>query len=301
MTIETVQLEGIDDKSLFAGATADETPVETQQVEQTQELAEQPRNERGQFAPKADEPAIATTEQVQQPVLTDDKADAQIPSWRAREIAEERRQAVARYEESERGRAEDRRQLADLQRQLAAMQPKKEPTDFFTDPVAALREQLSPVEQQFQELRGQMVLRASRAEAIAANGLAPVKEMEQAIEAVFASRGSRDPEMQALSARMRASDDPIGVAMDWHKREKLLKETGGDVSAFRAKTLDEALKDPAFLAKALEAAKAQAQGGGQRPNNIMQLPPSLSRIPSGGDPDDTDMSDGALFRHATRP
>jgi hypothetical protein len=77
-----------------------------------------------------------------------------------------------------------------------------------------------------------------------------------------------------------------------------MKETGGDIAKFKDKILADAMKDPTFQAKVIEAARGQPPG--TRPN--IQLPPSLNKTSgssgSGADVTDADMSDRALFQHA---
>jgi hypothetical protein len=101
---------------------------------------------------------------------------------------------------------------------------------------------------------------------------------------------------------MLASDHPVDVAVNWHKRAKLVETTGGDLDAYRQRILDEATKDPAFQAKVLEAARATAGRPGSRPQ--VQIPPSLNKAAGSGvsnaDLDEADMSDRSLFKHALR-
>jgi chorismate mutase len=263
-------------------------------VQETEPVAaaeEQPRDAQGRFAPKAEpEPQPAPQAQAE-PV----KEEHVLPSWRAREIAEERRAAVERAERAEREAAQIRERLAALERQN---QPKPEPVDIFADPNAWAQQQLSPLEQRMQSLTMNLTLRASRAENVAIHGRETVNAAEKAIEEAMRTG---DPEIPGLKAKMLASDDPVGVAVDWHKSRSLLKETGGDLNAYRQRILDEAMKDPAFQAKVIEATRAQAGGGQAQPQTITRLPPSLNKIGSAAnEAADNDMSDGALFAHAMR-
>lgn len=290
-----------DDKEMFESAIAEapaevETQAETPVVE-TAANDEPVRDEQGRFAPKEAkaEPAKEAPATPAAPVAGKD-TDAQVPSWRLREVNEAREAAERRAQDLD-GRLQTyERQMAELRQQS---QPKPEPVDFFTDPNAALKQQLSPFEQQIQSMQSEFNLRASRAEAIAEHGKASVLEMEQAVEKAMRER---HPEMATLAVQLRQSKDPVGDAMNWYRRDKLLKETGGDLSTYRTKLQDDLLKDPAFLAKAIEAVKAQ---GGQsstqtQPNNLVQLPPSLSRATAAASPHDDagNASDASLFAHA---
>ena len=92
--------------------------------------------------------------------------------------------------------------------------------------------------------------------------------------------------------------------MQWYQDQKIRQETGGDLSAYRQKILDEAMKDPAFQAKVLESTRTQAQAAPSGNPNI-KLPPSISRLPGSGvsaaELDGGDMTDASLFKYATAP
>jgi hypothetical protein len=292
----TVPLE-IDDKELFSGAMADEP---RQQAPEPQPEPEGPlRDENGRFAAKTEpEPEAVTQQEVQQPPTDDDKS-GQVPSWRLREVREAREAAERRADQAERERAVERQQFMALQREIEQLRrPKAEPVDFFQNPDEAFQQRVTPLQERQAAFESQLQFRMSRTMAIAEHGIAAVKEMEEAVK-----KANREghPELPSLSAQMNASDDPVSVAMNWHKRSKLLDETGGDLAGYRQKTIEEALNDPAFLAKAVERARAQAQGQPSRPS--VQLPPSLNKATgsaatTNGQQDAADMSDAGLFRHA---
>ena len=296
-------MSDLNDKELFDNAIAD-TPAETPtEVVETPQNVDEPATEgrvrdpeTGRFA-KAETPA-PVTEQPQaepqaEPQVQPDNA-AHVPSWRLREVNEAREAAERRFNDEVAARQNLERQLAEIRQQN---QPKAEPIDIFTDPDAAFKQRLSPVEEQMRTMQANFNLRASKAEAIAGHGKAAVDEMEKALGEAMRSG---QPDMQTLSVQMRNSDDPVGVAMNWYQRDKLVKETGGDLSAFKTNLL----KDPTFLAQALEAAKAQASGQspGTRPNTVVQLPPSINRATSAASPHDEagDLSDKSLYANAIR-
>lgn len=290
----------MDDKELFSAATAEESPVadDTPEPAPEAEPTEQPRDEHGRFAPKTEEaPAEAAPTQQQPEVTTEAKDEGgQVPSWRLRELREERDALARRAEEVERQATTWRQQMDAMQRRLAELQtPKQEPVDFFADPPAALRQQLTPYEERLAKLESDTRFANSRVMAIARHGWDAVAEVEKAV--AEATR-TNDPSLQALTAQLRVTDDPVGAAMQWHSNSKVMKETGGDITKFREKILEDALKDPAFQAKAIEAARGQTA---PRPN--IQLPPSLNKTAGSGggttpELNADDMSDGALFRHA---
>lgn len=141
----------------------------------------------------------------------------------------------------------------DLRRQIAELQKHKaEPVDFFADPEAALRQHVEPIQAQFQQFASNLTFRASKAEAIASYGKQAVSDMEKAIDAAMQAG---DPELNALRAHMLQSDDPVGVAMSWHKRRTVLNEVGNDPAAYKERLKAEIL------------AELQATNGGEQQIN----------------------------------
>jgi len=293
----------MDDAALFQSAMEPDAPV-------TQETTDkgQPRDEHGRFAEKpreteakpaetAAQPATEPPPQAQPPTDKPDDEAGQVPSWRLRELREERDALARRFEDAERQRHAFERQL----QQLQAAQKPKEPVDFFADPNAAMQQSLSPYEAKLQEYERRLAqadFRAALADAKAEYGASTIKEMESAVKKAMEAG---HPDLPMLSLQMQNSADPIGIAMQWYKNQKLVQETGGDPAAYRQRILDEAMKDPAYQAKVLEAARAQAgTQSNVRPN--ISLPTSLNKASgtAGNAASDGDMSDEALFRHAMR-
>lgn len=291
----------MDDKELFNSAMAPEVKEETPAPE-TPVADEQPRDEQGRFA-KQDTPDAAPTQQPaeQKPTEPTDDQGGQVPSWRLREVREAREAAERRALEASNEAHAMRQQFNALQRQLTELQkPKAEPVDFFQEPVAAVQQQLAPLQQQFAQLESKLLLNSSRALAVATHGAKAITEMEGALDKALQEN---HPDMSQLSAQMRASDDPVGIAMRWHKLNSVMERTGGNLDAYIEKQFEERMKDPAFQAKVLEATRNQATNGQTRPN--IQIPPSLSRATSGVGSnegstaqDAADLSDSSLFRHA---
>ena len=289
----------LSDKELFESAISDAPIVEeTPEAPVVAETNDGPvRDEKGRFAPK--QAAEPVTEAQPAPVVDEQpaKEEAQVPSWRLRELREAREAAERRAQEAADRAAHLERQFAAMQQQLQQQKP-QEPVDPWADLPGYLQQSQSTFEQRLAQAEMRANLRASRAEQIAIHGREAVTEMEKAIDE--ASRKGH-PDLPLLSMQMRNSDDPVGVAMQWYQRDKLVRETGGDLTAFRNRTLEEALKDPAFLAKAVEAVKAQS---GMKPttNTVVQLPPSINRATSAASPHDDagDLSDASLMAFATR-
>lgn len=296
----------MDDRELMQAAMTD-TPQEAPQEQPQEQRSEpdRPRDDKGRYVARAETPEQPQVEQApQQQAPTDEGKDDQsghVPAWRLREIREARDAADARAREFEQRLFSTNGQMAELQRQLAEFQqPKVEPVDFFQNPDDAFKQRISPLEQRLQSAENRLIVRASRAEAVAEHGRAAVAEMETALGKAMQSG---NPAVNALRAQMAASEHPVGVAMDWYKQNSLYERTGGDLDGYVQKQLDERLKDPEFLAKAVELARVQASGGQSRPK--VQLPPSLNKAAgSGGNPTTTepnDMSDASLYQYATAP
>ncbi len=185
----------------------------------------QPRDELGKFAPKQQAaPAPEPTGEKPPPVAPPAAAPPQLQSnvVPASVLAEQRREARFYRQQAE----EYQRQLQELQK------PKAEPVDFYSDPDAALNQRLEPFQQQFEQRLSTLTMRASRAEAVFNHGKDTVAAMEVAVnEAMEAG----DPEVMQLRQQLLSSDDPVGVAVNWYQRKRVLSEVGTDPAAYREK------------------------------------------------------------------
>jgi hypothetical protein len=141
----------VSDGELFESALSNEQPEVT--VEQTTTEGEGvARDEQGRFAKSETvEPPKAEVEQAK-PVET--KEEAQVPSWRLRELRERAEAAETR--------------ARTIEQQLLALQPKPEPQakpDIFEKPDEFVRsnvqEAISPLEKQFSEYREAMSQRGN--------------------------------------------------------------------------------------------------------------------------------------------
>jgi hypothetical protein len=295
---QTVPME---EAGMLSSIMADEKPDTVTEVAQPEPQPERTedrqRDEHGRFVAKqpepekAAEPATATPE-----APTEQKDDAHVPSWRLREVRLEREEAERRAQEASRQSYAYQQQMAEMQKKLEALQaPKAEPVDFFQDPDGAMNQRLAPVQSDIQQFKNELRLEFSRELAVIKHGEAVVSEVESAVQKAMQAG---NPEMSALSVRMRNSSNPVAVAIQWHQQNKLLETTGGNLETYREKVLEEAMKDPKFQARVLEATRTQAAG---RPSSI-QIPPSLNKATGSGvssaDVDATDMSDRSLFQHA---
>lgn len=271
------------------------------------EAPERPRDEAGRFVSKQGDTDAAPIQQPAETTLapqptTDDNA-AHVPSWRLREVNEQRTAAERREQEASNRAYALQQQMSDLQRRFEeATKPKAQPVDFFENPEGALQQRVEPIQQGFERQLSEMRLDMSRELAVTRHGEPAVAEMEAAIAQAMQSS---HPDMATLAAQMRSSKFPALKAMEWHQQAKLRSEVGTDLGAYKTKLEEQLLANPEFLAKAVAKATGQAQQAaaqpGTRPN--IQLPPSLNRATGAGlsnsDPADAaDMSDRGLFRHA---
>jgi hypothetical protein len=209
-----------------------------------------------------------------------------VPSWRVREINEEKRA---------RPKGLLPLKLNWLVWQAPPQQPqpqappvKVERPDPLLDPegyAKAVRE----------EIREEML--ADRREMSLANAHRTYKtEFE---EAYAAAQKNLDP---VLKMKMQTSRDPGETLIEWHREQKIRAEVGNDPNAFFDRRLEAFLKDPANQAKVLERIRGgvQPQPGAPRQAAPVNLPPSLTRATAAAtiDADDNDVSDDGLWRHA---
>jgi hypothetical protein len=219
--------------------------------------------------------------------------NAPVPPGRLREEAEARRRA-------ERERDELQRRIELLARQ-APPQPQQppQPHDLFTDPKGFVRAEMQPILQQmqtdFQVQREAM----SRDFAIERYGH---DKVGAAYTALVNGMRAGDPGVKAFYDQVMNSHDPYGMITRWHQQSETLRETGGDLAAYRKRVIEEALADPEIRKRAIEAAKGQAAAAGNtvaRP--VVASSPSLGNIgAAGGEPQLTEPDDMTLFRAATQ-
>lgn len=292
---------GTTDAELFEGATT-ETPVETPEVVETPtetpepEVTGQPRDEKGKFAAKTETEAPLTETPAEKPVV-DDNAP-QVPSWRVREINEEKRELAAKLAAVETERQQDRDQLALLQRQVQGLQkPVEQKPETKPDPLLDPDGYEKYLEKRFED----RLLSNSRESSLRLAHRTYKDEFQTAYSAAQQAMGRGD---QALAARMSSSADPGETLIEWHREQKVKQEVGNDPNAWLEKKLAERLKDPAFLAKAIETARGVASTSSTQARPVVELPPSLSTSSRAGNTstsaDDSDISDAALFRQAIR-
>lgn len=278
---------GVSDQELFDQANADEAPVEEAVVEvqaEPEQVEGQPRDEHGRFAGK--EPETPVIEPVKETV--DDNAP-QVPSWRVREINEEKRAAIAERDALKAERDEFKR-LVEESRRRPVEAPKEPVKVEKPDPLLDPEGYEKYLETKFEE----KLLNNHRELSLAQAHRTYKTEFE---EAYAAAQKVVDP---ALRARMQQSRDPGETLMEWHREQKVRAEVGNDPNAFFEKRFEAYLADPANQAKVLERIRGGVQPSAPRQAAPTSLPPSLTRATNAATAtaDDDDISDEGLWRSA---
>lgn len=294
----------MDDKELFSAALADEPAPEQPQAEPEEQTSkpeearteERARDEMGRFAPKQDAEPEVTKPQPAEP----SKDEAQVPSWRLREVRERGEAAERRAQENERNLYHAQQEMRAMSQRLREFEQPKTPTDIFENPSEfvqqGVKRAVDPVQQEIAQMREFY----SRKDAIRAHGEKAVTDAYGALESAMKG-GDRDG--WALYQRAMQSMDPYGDIMSWHTQRTVISKIGSDPDKWWEQTLEERLKDPAYQGKLLERIRGTASpvSTDGRPN--VNLPPSLNRISGTGasslEAEDTDVSDRALFQYAT--
>lgn len=227
------------------------------------------------------------------------------------EIQQEPAAPVApRQEQEDRGRVplsellSERKERQLLQRRVDELtRPKTEPaakSDFWENPENSVRTQAQEIANQAISPVQQSLMFNNRLVASSVPGIG--KEAVDAAEVAFnqaIADGKMDP---ATHARINNHPNPFFAAVEWHRQQQVLEKTGGDLTAYETKLLEEKLKDPEFLAKAAAAHQSTQQQTrnvtngqfGAKPTTIIR-PPSLNRATgssnaSAGDDTDEDMA-----------
>ena len=272
--------QGPSDAELFNETVLDETP-ETPVVAEKGEQTEKPvRDDAGRFAKKEESEVIAETP-AEKPAV-DDNAP-QVPSWRVREINEEKRAIAAERD----ALLAERSQWQQRQHQERKAEPKPEKVEEEPDPLLHPKEYREFIQKQIRE----DLLNERREESLQRAAEANPDEFK---EAYAAAQRAVDP---ALKARMQISRDPGKTLLEWHRENKVKAEVGTDPNAWLEKKLEERLNDPAFLQKAIERSKGVTQQPDGRPR--IDIPPSLngaSRSNAALKSANEDVSDDELFR-----
>lgn len=251
------------------GAPSDPAPEPAKGNEDGGDGGGQARDDKGRFAGR--EEPVASAEPAKQP---DPAERHHIPL--AEHLSErEKRQ------EAERRAAEYERELAAYRRaQAEAAKPPRERPNLYDDPdgyASYVNEEAASAIQQIEQRMQIRFLDASFDAAKEQHG----ERFDKAYSAIMEekARGNR-----ALIDRIGNAANPGKALMRWYGEQETVRETGGDLNAYKQRVLDEAMKDPEYRRKVLAAAEAEARGGGNTivdRSNITDLP-SLTRTAGGG-------------------
>lgn len=220
------------------------------------------RDDKGRFAPKAE------VEKVEAPG-TEPAREPAIPPARLREEAEGRRQAEARAAAFE-------AQLRLIQQQNQPKQEAPKPVDFFEDQDAWAQQRLDPVQTEIRQMREEF----SRNLAEVRHG---PEEVQAAYNALDEAIRTGEVDGKLVTSQLQKSRDPYGDIMQWHQRHKVSSEVGNDLNAYRTKTIDEFLSDPANREQIMAKVGVQPNAGpaaAQPARSVVNLPPSLNRATS---------------------
>lgn len=243
----------------------------------------QARDAQGRFAGREEPAADQGQPQTERnPDGDGEDEGGRVPAWRLRELREERDRERAAREADRREAEEARRELAALKRERAAReaeQARPEMPDPYIDPEGYAQWVRDEARREAEEVRRETTIQrldASFEDAKEQHGERFIK----AYEAAMAEKASGN---RQLVDRIAKSPNPGRALMKWYGEQEALRETGGDLTAYRKRTLDEALKDPEHRKAVLAAMEAEARGGGGtivERSNITDLP-SLTRAAGG--------------------
>lgn len=279
---ELQELEMESDAALFEGA-AGETEKETPEPVVVEKEEAEPETPEA----KADETEKPDTTAEQ------DKSGL-IPSWRLREETEAKNAAIRERDADRAERAKLAERLAKLEKPTE--QKADEPPDPLIDPQAYAKWQDQRLDTRLRQERGELSMRYTR------------KANPEVFDKAYAAINEAMSKGDRLSQlRIYNSPDPGEELIAWYKEAETRREVGNDPATYKARVLEEALKDPTYLAKAIAAAKVSAgapaqTNGDARP--VVKLPPSLTGAARADaasmNSDDNDVSDEGLMSYALR-
>lgn len=206
-------------------------------------------------------------------------------------------------EANERARAAERR-AADLEARFAALerqqQPKEPPkrTEMFDDPSRFVQEEVNP---HLQLLHAELIRNREELSQDRAERTHGAEKVSAAFAWIKEGLANHDPEMVATYRQAMQSTHPYDVVTRAHQQRMALTEIGGDLNGYRERILAEAMKDPEYQAKVLDATRQIAQQSGQTIARPVTSLPSLTKVGAAALPAGTQEapSDAELFQSAT--
>jgi hypothetical protein len=215
-----------------------------------------------------------------------------IPPGVLREEKEARRAAERRAQELE----------ARLDAFMRQQQPKQEPRqkpDMFENPSAFVQEEVSP---HLSQLQAELVRTRETYSQLFAEQKHGAEKVQAAFNWIKDGLAQRDPEIIQTYQRAMQTANPYDVITRAHLQRQTISEIGDDLPGYRNRVLEEAMKDPAFQAKVIEATRQQAQQSGQTIARPVSSLPSITKVGAAALPSgqEAEMSDAELFAAATR-
>lgn len=275
-----------------AFAPAEKEPVEPEAAPEPEAPQERMRDPAtGRFTKsmgetEAEKPAdVPAHEQTEKP-------DDIVPSWRLREINEEKRRIEAERDQLRAEHARMQAYYAQMQRQ--APQQKEPEIDPVLDPKGFAENLTARLRSEFAQQQAADRLNFN----LEMTHMRYGEKFEKAFEAIIAEgqRGNNQ-----LVRHITSQPNAGEALMRWYNTNQLVATVGTDPEAYAKKVREQLLNDPEFLEQAAQRMRDQAMGGnGQRPNTVVKMPPSLSKATGTNEtaPTHTDGSEEALFAYA---
>lgn len=239
-------------------------------------------------------PPAADPAPVAPPSNPDPAAEPAIPPSRLREEADARRAA-------ERDRDELRQQLEALRRQQPAppqsvqQSQAQQPKEIWEDPDGFLAAKISPIEQA-------LMRQSERVSRMIAEQTHGKETVSAAFDAMVGAVQAGDREAAFEYQKIMSTDHPYDALVGWHRNRQVITEVGSDPQAYKARIIEEALKDPAVLQRAIEISRGVAQPTAEpaRSSSVVSMP-SIRNVGTsvnpGGNP--RPPSDAELFDSVT--
>ena len=268
----------------------DDVPGETEEGDDEPD-EEEPDGETDETEEEID---AASEEDGEDPEPTQSEDRGRIPSSRLREETE-RRRAI----ENERDNLRAELAAFRVQQQQRPQPQQEQPAkpDIWSDPEAWAADQRAQIANEFAARH----VNASLAEAHETHG----EEFVAAYKALT-SLPQGDPIARATVQRIWEAPNPGKALMRWNGEQKILRQAGGDPSAYKQSVAKELMSDPDFRRQMLAEMRGEAErGDGGRPRTSTRLPRSLNGASGGGsgqrgDPDLNDPSDASAFAYAMK-
>lgn len=270
-------IDEVSNEELFNSALTDEAPEVIEQIA-ADEGDSRARDEHGRFVAKTEEPEPKPGA-TQETKPAEPKDEAHVPSWRLKEIREERDQL--------------RQQLAQFMARNQPQPEKPAKPDIFENPDGfvkqGVQEAVDPIKAEVNSIKEQFSLMY----AIDKHGEEKVNE---AYSALHKAAISGDAEAIAVVNRVKQSMTPFQEMVKWHEKQSIVSEIGGDPQAWFQKQLEAKLQDEKFKGELL----TKLQPASDKPRPVFNVPPSLNRAASAAAALDeaSDLSNESIFKFA---